>query len=86
MSEEKKDVNQKELITLDNFQKYVLGYKGNGVPRALYDILRDFSIVRKKKKKKHKNSDSIYSFYSDKKKKKKKKKNNKHWNFNDFLD
>jgi len=64
---------------IDSFQKYVLGYKKNGSPRAIYDVFRDYQKMRKKKKKKSKSSDDEYVMYfpsllKDKSKKKKKKK------------
>ena len=92
MSDEKKDVKvtNNDLLTLDNFQKYVLGFKGDGVPRALYDIIKDVTRhkKRKNKRKKHRKEKmgSAYSFYTSKKKKKKDKdKKYKHWNINDIL-
>ena len=84
--------NMATLMSPDGFQKYVLGTKKDGTPRAIYDILKDYNKPKKKKKKngkKKKSSDipTSYSFYlsttSDKKKKKKNKKKNKdknkHW-------
>lgn len=77
--------NLSVLATPDGFQKYVLGTKKNGDPRAIYDVVKDCSKPKKKKKKKNKDksksSNSTYAFYIDSKKgKKKKKKNkNKHW-------
>lgn len=91
MSEEKKNggniiiENLAVLATAEGFQKYILGTKKNGSPRAVYDVVRDYSMPKKKKKdKKKKKSDasSTYSFYLNTKKDKKKKKNkkkNKHW-------
>ena len=70
------------LTEPDNFQKYILGTKKNGQPRALYDVVRDYTVPKKdkKKKKKHKNDSSIYSLYvTGGKKKKKHKKKNKYW-------
>lgn len=77
----------KELTDFENFQKYVMGTKKNGNPRAAFDIVleimdrRDGGKKKHKKHKKHKNKDknnSAYSFYLDVKKKKKKK-HGKHW-------
>lgn len=76
--------NAKVLLTPDGFQKYILGTKKDGNPRALYDCIRDYTCedVKKKKKKKKKNKKNddctSYSFYLNTKKKKNKKKN-KHW-------
>lgn len=73
-----------DIATPDGLQKYILGTKKNGQPRALYDIVKDFaqSDCKKKKKKKHA-YDNTYAFYlstqESKKKKKKKKKNKDHW-------
>lgn len=89
MSDKKKSIiveNIEVLTTPEGFQKYILGTKEDGTPRALYDIISDYTNPKKKKKKdkkKNKNSDvptSAYGFYlSSKKSKKKKKKKNKHW-------
>lgn len=71
------------LATPEGIQKYLLGTKKNGSPRAVYDIVKDYCEPPKKKKKhkkKNKNSDNTYSFYVNTKNgKKKKKKKNKHW-------
>lgn len=78
------------LATPEGFQKYMLGTKKDGSPRAVYDVVKDYAKPKKKKKNKKKNSSipkSSYSFYIDtkkkdkKKKKKNKKKNNKHWHY-----
>lgn len=91
MSDEKKErnifiENMAILASPEGVQKYILGTKKNGVPRAVYDIVKDYTQPKKKKnkgKKKGSNdtSSSTYSFYLDTKKgsKKKKKKKNKHW-------
>ena len=85
MSEEKKKSvfveNMSVLATPEGMQKYLFGTKSNGQPRAVYDIVRDFTKPGKKKKKKKKNKDgSSFEFYIDTKKgKKKKKKKNKYW-------
>jgi len=79
--------NLAQLVTLDGMQKYLLGTKKNGTPRAVYDVVKDYTQPKKKKKdkkkgKKHKDSNSTYSFYIESKKGKKKKKNKKkgkHW-------
>ncbi len=75
--------NMTFILSPENFQKYILGSKKNGQPRAIYDIVKDYTSPKKKgKKKKKKNqSDTVsgtYAFYLDTKKKKKGKKK-KHW-------
>lgn len=85
MSEEKTQSvlldNLAVLTSPDGFQKYILGTKKNGTPRAVYDIVRDYTKPKKKKKKdkskKCKKGNSTYGFYLNTKKKKKKHK--KHW-------
>lgn len=78
--------NLATLSQPDNFQRYILGTKSNGQPRALYDVVKDYT--RPKKKKKHKKGDDnqlndfrllITSGGKKHKKKKKKHKKNKHW-------
>ena len=83
---EKISSNMGELFTPNGIQKYILGYKSSGKPRAVYDVIRDFtgiSVKEKdnKKKKKHHKNDSTFSLYltNKKKKKKKNKKKNKYW-------
>lgn len=75
--------NMAVLTTPEGFQKYMLGTKKNGTPRAVYDIVKDYTKPKKKKKKKDKkkgDSSSTYAFYlGNKKGKKKKKKKNDHW-------
>lgn len=75
--------NLSNVITLQNFQTYVLGTKKNGTPRALYDVIEDYSVKKKgkkKKKDKDRDKDNTFSLYlQTKKSKKKKKKKNKHW-------
>lgn len=71
-------VNLSSILTAENLQRYILGYKSNGNPRAAYDIVKDFS-KRGKKKKKHKKHNkkkngSAYELYVTAKKGK-----NKHW-------
>ena len=70
-----------DLATPDGMQKYILGTKKNGQPRALYDIVKDFTKDSKGgKKKKKESADNMYAFYlstKEAKKKKKKKKKNK---------
>lgn len=65
----------------ENIQKYILGTKKNGCPRALYDIVKDYT--RPKKKKKKGTDGNTYSLYLQtkhgKKHNKKKKKKNKYW-------
>lgn len=93
MNEEKtmKDTfieNVSKLTTPEGVQQYLLGTKKNGNPRALYDVIKDYTKPKKKKgkkKKKNKSSvgDSTYAFYLNakkgKKKGKKKKKEDKYW-------
>ena len=71
------------LGTPEGFQKYILGTKKNGNPRAVYDVVRDYIPPRKKskRKKKSKKSDngSLYDLYRGKKSKKKKKNKIKYW-------
>lgn len=70
--------NLSVIATPEGFQKYILGTKKNGNPRALYDVVKDYTKPKKKKKKKKKkNPNSSYDLYLTSKKKKKKKK--KHW-------
>lgn len=81
--------NMSVLATPEGIQKYILGTKKNGQPRAVYDIVKDCQKMEKKSKKKGKKkniSDNSYSFYlnmkdgkKSKKKKKKKNKSNKYW-------
>lgn len=68
----------------ENIQKYILGTKKNGQPRAVYDIIKDYTLPKhkKKKKKKHESKPTAYSLYlqtKGSKKKKKKKKMDKYW-------
>ena len=86
MDDQKKSViaeNLAVLATPEGMQKYLFGMKKNGQPRAVYDIVKDFTkedSKKKKKKKDKKEAKGSYSFYIDTKPKKKKKKNkNKHW-------
>lgn len=86
MSDDKKTTNvfvenMAVLATPEGLQKYVLGTKKNGSPRAVYDVVKDYSCPKKKKKKDgKKKSNSTYSFYLDSKKSgKKKKKKEKYW-------
>lgn len=93
MSNDKKNVfveNMQVLLSPDGMQKYLFGSKKDGSPRAVYDIVKDFTKPKKKHKKKKgkkitKGSNS-FEFYlnskGDKKKHKKKKgdkKKNKYW-------
>ncbi len=74
--------NLAALSNPDNIQKYIFGTKKDGYPRAVYDIVKDYTKPKKKKKKKDKYGDSTYSLYlmaKGKKGKKKKKKKNKYW-------
>lgn len=71
------------LTTPEGIQKYILGTKKNGTPRAVYDVVKDYSKFekksKKKKKKKAKKNSSSYEFYINTKKGKKKKNKKKHW-------
>ena len=81
--------NLSVLMTPDGVQKYILGTKKNGSPRAVYDVVKDYTEPKKKKKGKKKgkkknkvNVPTSYSFYlstKSSKKKKKDKKKNKYW-------
>lgn len=78
--------NMMTLMTPEGVQKYILGTKKNGTPRAVYDVVRDYTKPKKKKKDKKKkkgknNVPASYSFYlnTSAAKKKKKKKKDKHW-------
>lgn len=82
-----KNIFIENLITLtspEGIQKYVLGSKKNGSPRAIYDVVRDYTKPKKHKKHKKnkhkgKNKDNTsFALYVSSKKGKKKKKN-KHW-------
>ena len=88
MSEEKKTPvfieNLAVLTTPEGFQKYLLGYKKNGKPRAVYDIVKDYAEPGKKKSKKKKKGKKekidVYDIYmAPSYKKKKKKKKEKYW-------
>ena len=94
MSDEIKTTNKNSSVFADNLavlmspegvQKYILGTKKNGTPRAIYDVVKDYTKPKKKKKKgKKSKGDNIptsYSFYLSTKssKKKKDKKKDKHW-------
>jgi hypothetical protein len=91
MNEEIKAANKiaeniASILTSDNLQKYILGTKKSGQPRALYDIIKDLGISVKKKKKKDKKKkhkkgkgDSFSLFVNPSGGKKKKKKKHKHW-------
>lgn len=79
--------NMQEMLSPEGIQKYFLGNKKNGEPRAVYDIVKDYTKP-KKKKKKHKNKNkkhsdntsfSLYLTNKKGKKKKKKNKNKKYW-------
>lgn len=84
MSDEKNVLlnNLATLSNLDNIQKYILGTKRNGQPRAVYDIIKDYSHPKRKH---HKNEPNTYSIYlqakAEKKKKHRKHKghNKKYW-------
>jgi hypothetical protein len=63
-----------DSATPENIQKYILGTKSNGTPRAVYDIVKDFTTRKGKRRKRGKD---IYSLYLGSKKRKKKNKRNK---------
>lgn len=74
--------NMMVLASPEGIQKYIMGTKKNGQPRAAYDIIKDIWGIddkkkkrKKKSKKSKKHSLSAYDFYVSKKKKKHKK----HW-------
>ena len=73
--------NLEELATPEGVQKYLFGFKKNGQPRAVFDIIKTYTKPKKKKnKKKHKDDpNNSYSFYLNTRGKKKKKKDKKHW-------
>lgn len=73
------DKYMKAIRLTDDIQKYVLGTKKNGDPRAVYDVIKDYTKPKKKKKKKKDVFDPYSSLYPSKKKKKKHKKYGKHW-------
>ena len=69
----------KKAATLDNFQKYVMGYKKNGQPRAIWDVVKKYGKKKSKRKKgDEKSTANSFSFYLGSKKKKGK---GKHWKF-----
>lgn len=75
--------NLAALSKPENIQKYILGTKSSGYPRALYDIIKDYTKPKKKGEKKG-GGGSSYSLYlmakgKKGKKKHKKGKKNKHW-------
>jgi hypothetical protein len=70
------------IITTENIQKYVLGTKKSGQPRAIYDLVKDYvgsSKKKKKDKKKDKSGSSFDLYVKTKKGKKKSKKKDKYW-------
>lgn len=83
--------NMAVLMSPEGVQKYILGSKKNGTPRALYDVVKDYTKPKKKNKKKNKKkgkkddmNPTAYSFYLNtkkgkKKNKKKNKKSDKYW-------
>jgi hypothetical protein len=74
----RKLLTQENVIsTMENVQKYVLGHKKNGDPRAIYDVFRDY--VNPKKAKHNKKKRDSFSLLLETRKKKRKK--NKHWKF-----
>ena len=86
MDDKKKEVRNAwfDLTTPDGMQKFFLGTKKNGQPRAVYDVVKFYTNPKKSKKKGKKHDDesaSMYSFYLNTKggKKKKKKHKKDHW-------
>lgn len=71
--------NLAALSQPENFQRYVLGTKSNGQPRALYDVVKDYTKHGKKgDKKRHKNNNGNgYQLILTAKKHKKHKKGKK---------
>jgi hypothetical protein len=78
MSEEKKLLDPSDLAILEYVQKYVLGNKKDGSPRAIYDVAKDMMWGKKKKKEESEGSYSLYSKWRKKKKKKNRGKKNKY--------
>ncbi len=78
---------EKVNVIGDTTQKYILGTKKSGRPRAVYDVLRDYvppkSKSKKKKNKKKDDHDGILLYLNSRTncggKSKKKKKKNKYW-------
>lgn len=79
--------NLAALASPDGIQRYILGTKKNGQPRAVYDVIKDCLEPKKKSKKKDKKkkknkkkakNKSTYSVYVDSKKSKKATKS-KYW-------
>ena len=70
-----------KVVTPENIQKYIFGTKKSGQPRALYDILKDYTVdtKRKKKNKDDEDGDPFSVILSVKNKGKRKKKKSKHW-------
>lgn len=92
MADNKKDITGIETImnlkTAEILRDYFLGYKKNGKPRAVYDVIKDQLKISRggdKKKGKRAKADkfSLYVEPSRKKGKKKKKKGKgkKHWEY-----
>ena len=57
----------KDIFTLDNIQRYILGNNKHGQPRTIYDIAKDFTPLsgnsKKDKNKKNKKKSKKYKFY-----------------------
>jgi hypothetical protein len=85
MDDDKKLIRELcKLVSGTNIQRYMLGTKKNGQPRAVYDIVKDCINKKKKKKRKKDRSRSavdlfISETFKKKKSKKKKKKNKPTW-------
>jgi len=73
--------NLVSMITMDNIQKYLLGYKKSGQNRAVYDVVKDYTKPQKKKRKGKDGRNSHSLYLSIKKNKKKKKDKDKYWHF-----
>ena len=70
------------LLSQDTLQNYILGHKKNGKPRAIYDIIKDFTVGKKDGKRKKKKADKFALYLSPpRNKKKKKKKKSKYWSY-----
>lgn len=81
-----------DLATPEGFQRFFLGTKKNGKMRAVYDVVKDYTVPpkpekkkkHKKKHKKHSGDTSTYNIYpyikkAKKHKKKHKKNSSKFW-------
>ena len=95
MMENNEKKKEKDWITIDpekvqrivnalrpeNLQRYLLGYKKSGQPRALYDIYKDHALEdNKKSKKRRKASRSTLDYFRGKELARTKKRD-KHWRY-----